>query len=628
MRFRWTLRKKILIGYGINLVLMVIALLWSLGNIRMLGRASSAVLTPNFRSMLAAENMADALERQDSAVLTYLLGFEDEGLESFRGAESAFLQWLGRAKDAAGQGAGGWELTMLENDYTSYLVEFSELQVLYVTGSGDADAFYRESMFPLWSQLRARTLSLREQNQSSMFSQSSHAGFISNRAAVSTAIIGVVLVALGLSFSFFLSNVIVEPLTELVDAVKSIGEGDYHVTVRRSSSDELGTLAEEFNTMVRKLRAYNEMNVEQLVSEKHKNEAILRSIEDGIVVIDSAFRIININPAASSILNVNPELAADRHFLEVIENKDLFERIRRSLETGVSPELGEGRNILSSRSDGGVRHYMFSIAAVRSRSGSMVGVVLLFKDITKLKELDDLKSEFVMTASHELRTPLTSIEMGVKLLQEKAEGTLDPDDLEVFAAVQEEVSRLKALVADLLDLSRIEAGKLEVEPRPIDPGGLCLKIAAGLAPQAAERGVTLVCETGPNEVPEALGDPDKIGWVLMNLIGNALKYTDTGGTVTVRAEEAGAFVQISVSDTGPGIPVEYQTKIFDKFIQVKTGRENTGTGLGLAISKELVHAHGGAIWVESSPGQGSTFLFTLPAAGTGRTAKNDGNGEP
>ncbi len=241
----------------------------------------------------------------------------------------------------------------------------------------------------------------------------------------------------------------------------------------------------------------------------------------------------------------------------------------------------------------------------------MLGVVLLLRDVTRLAELDRLKSEFVMTASHELRTPLTSMGMSIDLLLESVPKKLNDKEQQLLSAAHEDLQRLKVLVNNLLDLSKIEAGKMEMEfsSSPIRP--LFEKVVEFFKIQAEKKGVILSFNI-PEGLPNMKADANKITWVLTNLVSNALHFTPRGGNIQLTGGVFGSFIQISVSDNGPGIPYEYQSKIFDKFVQVKSDKVLGGSGLGLAICKEIVRAHGGAIWVDSVPGAGSTFNFTLP----------------
>jgi NtrC-family two-component system sensor histidine kinase KinB len=397
----------------------------------------------------------------------------------------------------------------------------------------------------------------------------------------------------------------------MMQATQKIASGNYEVEVPLKSSDELGRLTEEFNSMAKKLKAFHSLNIEQIVAEKRKSESIIRSIDDGIVLIDAECKVTDINPMAGKILRVEAEKVENRHFLEVVKNEQLFQYISQSIETGKSPEIGEKQNVITVERDGGRRHYQFSVAPVHGRMGSLLGVVLLLRDVTRLAELDRLKSEFVMTTSHELRTPLTSIGMSIALLLETALNKLDQKEQQLLSAAHEDLQRLRALVNNLLDLSRIEAGKMEMDfaRRPAPP--LLEKVVESFKVQADQKGVALSFNV-PGGLPHVKADANQISWVLTNLVSNALHFTPRGGTIQLTAEAFGPFVQISVRDTGPGIPYEYQPKIFDKFVQVKSHDVLGGSGLGLAICKEIVRAHGGTIWVDSVPGAGSTFIFTVP----------------
>jgi NtrC-family two-component system sensor histidine kinase KinB len=243
--------------------------------------------------------------------------------------------------------------------------------------------------------------------------------------------------------------------------------------------------------------------------------------------------------------------------------------------------------------------------------------------IRQLEEVDRLKSEFVTVASHELRTPLTSLAMEVGLLRERLGP--DPGDKEarLLAAAEEDVKRLRALVDDLLDLSKLESGRAEIERRPVTPRSLADTALDAFRVRAEEKEIQLGREVAA-DAPPVYADPDQIGRVLANLVSNALHFTDAGGKIVIAADAVGDFVQFSVADNGRGISLEDQARLFDRFVRLERGREEGGTGLGLAISREIVRAHGGEIWVDSGPGPGSVFSFTLPVAHNGEAQPNAG----
>jgi NtrC-family two-component system sensor histidine kinase KinB len=610
---KWTLRKKIFIGYGITLVLMVLVLVWAFINLWELGQASDAILRENYKSILAAENMVYAIERQDSAILLMFVGYQEDGWNQFRENESQFFQWLGRAKDNITVEGEDKIVSMIETEYSKYLIYVSELRPISAAGTRKTGTFYHETILPSFLSVRDTCIRLREINQENMFKVSDHARFIAKRAILSVVIIGIAAIGIGIGFSLLLSNLLTKPVRRMVEATQEIARGNYDIQIPIYSSDELGRLTDEFNSMAKKLKGFHDLNIEQIIAEKGKSEAIIRSIDDGIILVDAEFKVTGMNPMARRILNVQPEISQNKHFLELVNSEELFNYIKQSMESGKPPSIGEKENVFSVERDESRCHYQFSITPVYGKKGVLMGVVLLLRDVTRLTELDRLKSEFVMTASHELRTPLTSIGMSIDLLLESATKKLNEKEQQLLLAADEDLQRLKVFVSNLLDLSKIEAGKMEMELSSIPIHILFEKVVAVFKNESEEKAVDLSLNV-PGEVPNVKADDNKISWVLTNLISNALRYTPSGGHIKLSAEIFGPYVQISVKDNGPGIPFEYQSKIFDKFVQVKSDKAVGGSGLGLAICKEIVRAHGGTIWVDSAPGAGSRFTFTLPVA--------------
>ena len=606
----WTLRKKIFVGYGITLALMIVVLIWALVNLLDLGKASDAILQENYRSILAAENMVYAIERQDSAILLLFLGYEDQAWKQFRDNEVEFFLWLSRARDNITIEGEEQTVKTIQDGYNNYLTHIAELKPLRRSNIQRTTTYYHDTILPSFNAVRTACIHLREINQETMFKASQRARHVARRAIWSTMIIGGAAIIIGLGFSIFLSNLVVRPVRQMKEATQKISEGNYDVDFAGSSSDELGGLANEFNAMVKRLREYRALNISQIMVEKQKSEAIIRCIDDGIVVVDSDFRVTDVNPTAAKALNIEPGHAQNRHFLEVIKNEMLFTYVKKSVETGQPSSIEEHKTIFTVEQGGKQRHYQFSITPVQGKPDSLLGVVLLLRDVTRLAELDRLKSEFVMTASHELRTPLTSIGMSIKLLLERTVEKLNEKDRQLLLAAHDDLERLKTLVRNLLDLSKIEEGKMEMEFEKISLQRLCQNVAGTLEKQTAERRVHLAVEV-PQDIPDVKADANKITWVLTNLITNALRYTESEGSIRLSAAHHGPYVHVSVIDNGPGIPFEDQSRIFDKFVQIKSDTALGGSGLGLAICREIIRAHGGTIWVDSIPGEGSTFTFTL-----------------
>jgi signal transduction histidine kinase len=278
--------------------------------------------------------------------------------------------------------------------------------------------------------------------------------------------------------------------------------------------------------------------------------------------------------------------------------------------------------VRSKRKDGVMIYLSLSVSPIRDLQGTIVGFLRIAKDITekkryerRLKELDKMKSDFVSNVSHELRTPLTSIKGSVENMLDGLTGSLNEKQIRYLVRIKSNTDRLSRLINDLLDLSRIESGRVEVRPTRLPLTALAEEVAEHLKPLATEKLIRIEVPF-PDPSATAWADRDKVTQVLVNLIGNAVKFTPQEGKVTVVLEKNdNDYVQISVADTGPGILPEEANKIFSKFYQVTNiaKQKPRGSGLGLAISKALVEMHGGKIWVESEVGRGSTFYFTLPA---------------
>jgi two-component system, NtrC family, sensor histidine kinase KinB len=614
MRPRQQLRVRILASYAPAILLLLIVCVGAIVGLYRLGQASDAILQENYRSILAAEHMAAAIERQNSAVLATLSGYDPEEANAFEVAQVTFFLWLNRAKDNVTIATEPATLTAIEDRYLAYLSAENELQRLRIADPNQALTYYYQALLPLYEEVRTAANDLRDINQNQMTIAAVRAQQLSRQAIVSMTALGVVAVAAGLATSLLLTNYLAHPLQAMTTATERIAGGDYDVILDVHSQDELGQLAAKIREMSHKLKSYHELNVGQLLAEKQRSEAILSSISDGIILVDHNLRISAINPKGAAIFGVSYGQAVGRHLFDVIENPDLYERIRRvtaDQTDGVAEGTAESAATLTTSKGNVAYHYHYVITPVKTEQNQILGVVLLLQDVTQLVELDRLKSEFIMTASHELRTPLTGMAMSIGLLSERVTTRLDEKEQELLRAAQADVERLRTLVNNLLDLSKLESGHIVMELEPAPMVQLVESVVDLLQSQAAEKQIELSWYL-PEDTPLVLADVNKIVWVLTNLVANALRYTGPNGHIHISGEARQQTLYLSVKDDGIGIPFEYQSKIFDKFVQVKGAAAKGGAGLGLAISREIIKAHNGTIWVTSRPGEGSVFTFTLP----------------
>jgi PAS domain S-box-containing protein len=597
------------------LVFLVLAAnsIWAVVTFRGLSNSIENIMQSNYRSVVAAQNMIVALERQDSAELSAMFATDESATDIFLENEKVFFKWLSRAEDNITEPGEQEILKKINTLYTQYIQNFYTLNEIQNNGNmNQARVYYYNEILPLFESTKNECRNLQNLNQNAMVAKKNQAHTTAKNASYSTLIISIATIFAGLIAAFYLTNKIVKPIYDLIDKIKRISEGDYSQQLDIAGKDEIGELAREFNTMTEKLKSYELLNIKKLKTEKQKAEAIVESISDGIIVTDEANRLILVNRAAEKALGINEAEALNRHFLEVIKHEDMFELIN-NIKAGKNANYKKYIDITISI-DNRIKHYRVNAKPIKDKEQNNIGVVVLMQDITKLKEVDQMKSDFVSTVSHEFRTPLTSIGMAVGLLLDKVPGSINDEQYELLEAIKEDNERLKNLVSDLLDLSRLESGKIHMDIQSYDLDKIVNHAIKPFYIQAKEKNISIKVNIKDN-LSKVKADFNKISWVLTNLIGNAIRYTPKDGTgkITINAKQTANKMLISVSDNGNGIPEEYQQKIFEKFIQVKDGdRENTGgTGLGLAISKEIIKAHGGEIWVQSKVGEGSTFYFTL-----------------
>jgi PAS domain S-box-containing protein len=610
------LRTKLLTVFIGLLILFVVNSVWAVLNFNSLTDSIEGIMEDNYQSVEATQNMINAIERQDSAELSYIFTGNENASQNFQNNQTEFIKWLTRAEDNITEEG---EAELLENISTRYSLYTEEFRKLTQTSEEESqfathDYYYTE-IFPIFEQLKNDLRDLQMINQEGMLFLRNEAGQTAKTASYRTVLIAAITVLGGLILTLYMINKTITPIYTLIDKIRKISEGDYSQQLDIDGDDEIGVLAKEFNHMTEQLKAYEELNVQNLMDEKQRAESIVNSISDGIIVTDREKKVILVNKAAERVFDIDQDRIQGRHFLEVINNEDIFNLIETASKTDLDRDLAyrQYSDITLGEKDK-TKHYRVEARTIRNEKDESIGEVTLIQDITKLKEVDQLKSQFVSTAAHEFRTPLTSISMGAGLLLEQQIGDLNEDQLEIIEAIKEDEERLTALVGDLLDLSRMESGKIEMD---IDDYDIKEIIKHGVDPfrsQAEKIGAKLEVNF-EDHLPKVKADFNKISWVVTNIVGNALRYIPEDGTGSIKVDvklSANNFL-ISISDNGKGIPEDYQERIFEKFVQLKSDSvaKSGSSGLGLAISKEIIEAHGGRIWVRSEVGQGSTFYFTL-----------------
>jgi PAS domain S-box-containing protein len=350
----------------------------------------------------------------------------------------------------------------------------------------------------------------------------------------------------------------------------------------------------------------------RVISEKQRIDNIVHNMAEGMVVVDSEGKIILVNSAGEALLGITKN-DIGRPIKEVVKDEHLLTLTKRI--SSEKDEVVEKDIELISSDESTTKVLRTSSAVVEDHNGNTVGMVTMLNDITKQKEIEGLKAQFMANVSHELRTPLVAIEKSVSLILSKSPGDLSPAQNEFLSIAERNLKRLTLLINDLLDLSKLEARKAAINPESTDLDKLITDSVETMTNWAATKSIKL-SKSCSADLPLVQVDPNKIIQVLNNLIGNAVKFTPENGNITVEAsrDPQAGVVKVAVIDTGIGIPAEDLVKVFDKFYQSKANNssEIKGTGIGLAIVKEIVELHQGKVWVESELGKGSRFIFTLP----------------
>lgn len=624
-----SLRYKIGFSYFLLVCVSLASSVVALYNFLEFQSSVGQMMRENYQGVLSAEHMSKALDQQQQAqeALIYVsvpLGGEPvqtswkDELNSTKGVfqknRDDFILWYRTATESVLVATKPPVLDSIFVDYTTYLVDSDSLFRILEgrTKRVNARIYQEKTLKPLVQRLKGRCLRYLQFNQAAIVSADQRAKEASNNAAFAVLFTSVFAIVLILFASIQISRTIIRPAEKLTEAARRIGKGHLNQKIDISTNDEIGELGSEFNKMTERLRMYEEMNVSQLIVEKKKSEAIVASIPDPVIMTDEGNKVLLMNQAAKKLLQIDGTDWQGKSLNQIVSDERWLKLLSGG---GVSAEELAKRDALLSIQQPGQQTLYFRPrqTTIIDESKNILGVVTLLQDVTRFKNLDRMKSEFIATVSHELRTPLTSINMAVDIMSQEVLGKVNERQRDMLATAKDDCERLTKLVKELLDMSRLESGKYELKRERINLRSLVEEALKPLQLQFREKGIRLETEI-PAETPEIPGDQRQLSWVVANLVSNALRYTPADGTVTVHSDLINDSVRVSVKDSGRGIPPDAVEVIFDKFVQIKQSTDATpgSVGLGLAIAKEVVEAHGGKIWVESSVGRGSTFFFTIP----------------
>ncbi|MDX9873586.1 MAG: ATP-binding protein [Spongiibacteraceae bacterium] len=589
------IKSRLLISYGAVLVIAAAGLLLGLVSVVGLSRFNQSIIENNVQSLAGIAQMRAALGLQQASLLNRI-ALDSSARRQLLAADTEFRAGL----DVAGRFIGSRDQQarlLLDGIRASY----NEVHGILTAERPAAEA----DLSRLFNELSGNVQALYALNLDAVEARNSASQ--ARSIALLLALLVTATLVVGWMVSLRLARVISQPLEAMSRATSQIAIGDFNVRLQPSGIAELDNVARQFNRMAEALRHFHALNIDAIIAEQRRNEAILNSIDDGLIICDHNGSIERINPVALLQLGKTEGECIGRSLGNLLDSPQMDQRIAHTIRQGEEEEdpqplefqLGDENN---------PRILGYSIVPFQDVPES--GAVMVLRDITAQRQFDNLRTEFVLRASHELRTPLTSIRMAMGLLEDRL--TLQPGtrERELLDTVNDEMQRMVRLLNDLLDLSRMYARSLRFQLDTVSVPTL-INQAVQRFSQAAQEAQIDIRHSCDDEDLFIQGDRVHLDRVLDNLIANALRHTPAGGNILLSCWQAGANAYISISDSGEGIPLQQQARVFEPFVQV--GANAGGAGLGLSMCKEIVQQHGGAISLRSVPGRGSVFTIRLPA---------------
>ncbi|MEG2066191.1 MAG: ATP-binding protein [Tannerellaceae bacterium] len=419
--------------------------------------------------------------------------------------------------------------------------------------------------------------------------------------------VGAICILIGVAMLLRLPTSINRPIRTLTDGIMDIAGHNYERRLDLGQDQEFAEVAESFNRMAERLTEYRRSTLDDIIQGKKYIEAIVNSITEPIIGLAGDYSILFINDEALTILNLKRENVIGRSAPELALKNDLLRRLVREL---VQPnEKNEPLKIYADNKESyfQAKYIPIRVADANGSINQGVGNVVLLKNITEFKELDSAKTTFISTISHELKTPISAILMSLQLLEDRRVGEMNDEQHALSQSIKESSDRLLEITGELLKMTQVETGKLQLNPKITKPIELIDYAIKANRVQSERFGCHIEVEY-PEKIAKLFVDSEKIAWVLTNLLSNAIHYTPEQGRIVIGARESDKTIEIYVHDFGKGIDPRYHQSIFDRYFRVP-GTKVQGSGLGLAISKDFVEAHGGTIRVESEVGKGSNFII-------------------
>ncbi|TDW44347.1 PAS/PAC sensor signal transduction histidine kinase [Flavobacterium sp. 270] len=461
----------------------------------------------------------------------------------------------------------------------------------------------------LKAQIRQDIFAIMKLNLDAIKQKSDIAKHSAETANLSIAIVGSLCFLIAFNLLVNLPNNIANPIKELTLSIKEIANKNYSERVHFTSHSEFGDLAKSFNTMAQKLEEYHDSNVYKLLFEKKRLETLINNMNDPIIGLDNEGIVLFANDEALKIIGLKSEDIIGKSASNLSVSNDLI----RSL---ILKETNENQKKQPLKIFANAKESYFeketiniTITPTGEEKEINIGDVIILRNITLFKELDFAKTNFIATVSHELKTPIASIKLSLQLLENAKTGDMNDDQKQLVESIKDDSQRLLKITGELLNLSQLETGNIQLNIEKSNPYTIANYAVEAVKVQADQKQIQLIIDADEN-LKDVKADSEKTGWVLINYLSNAIRYSSEKSTILIKLKEENNQIVFQVIDTGKGIEPRYKDKVFDKYFQIP-GSPKSGTGLGLAISKEFIEAQNGSVGVESNLGLGSTFWFAL-----------------
>ncbi len=608
-----TLRAKLLLAQVPMLVALIALVFLQRWSVSAVGGAAQNILRENYRSVLAAQRMQDALLGSEAGARLVLSTQRERGLQQLSESRQRFESALAVQASNLTEPGEHEATTRLQQHWRAYLARID----LWLAPPNEerAGQLYATQIEPAFLAAQRAADAIVALNQEAMVRKSDQARHTAQRVSQLAALAALSALILGIAASLLLTARLLQPLVALRAAAARWGAGQLDARAAAKGDDEIAQLAADFNGMAEQLKRYRQSSLGQLLAAQQAAQSAIDSIPDPVLIFDAAGVLVKLNRAAGALLPPAPE-SSNGDLLQALDSapREALTRLRAHILAGhgayAPKDFSEAISV--GRGDE-QRSFLPRATPVCGVAGAIEGATIILQDITWLRRFDELKDDLVATVAHELRTPLTSLRMAVHLCLEGVAGPVSDPQIALLHTAREDCERLQGIVEDLLNLARIASGRVQLRRLWVSVDNLVGSAVAECQGLAQQKNIELVAEISPLSPRKIWVDPERLALVFNNLVSNALRHTPPGGRVCLRVPAAGKLARFEVIDTGVGIAVEYQRQIFLRFFRVP-GSVAGGAGLGLSIAKEIVEAHGGQIGVCSELDHGSTFYFLLPLA--------------